>query len=186
MSEKVRGLLLGLVLAGLALATAGHTASISITARPKFEQKEQFTYLILGEGSRRHEIGWSYAGRVKFVPASLDTNQIYTFTLAEKRLKTTSIQKLIRIQQKEKTIYDIEVCEVHQTKMALKEVPIVYGLIIPSVNEPPAKAELELFPHRREWYSGGCVVRSPKTEEVYVCSRCKEAYENWKRDHQKK
>jgi len=86
-----------------------------------------------------------------------------------------------------KTIYDIEVCEVHKTRMEHKEVRIAYGLIRPGPGEPSGDTERHLFPHRLEIAFGGCVTMpdSPKTKRVFVCAECKKGYDKWKSEHKK-
>jgi hypothetical protein len=82
-------------------------------------------------------------------------------------------------------IYDIEVCEVHKTKMEHKEVRIVYGYFLPRPDEPSYDVERRLFPHRREYSLGGCTVNNLETERVYVCTDCRKAYDKWKAEHKK-
>ena len=85
------------------------------------------------------------------------------------------------------TAYDIEVCEIHRTKMEHKEVRIAYGLILPGPDAPSTDMERRLFPHRSEYSLGGCVSTplSSKAERVYVCPDCKKAYEKWMTDNKK-
>jgi hypothetical protein len=122
---------------------------------------------------------------VQFFPISLDTNQFYTFTVAQKPFYNFTTPELQRVELAGQTIYDIEVCEVHKTRMEHKKVKILYGLIRLAPDEPSADTERRLFPHHREYSFGGCCVTpdSPKTERVYVCSECKKAYEKWKSEN---
>lgn len=85
------------------------------------------------------------------------------------------------------TIYNIEVCEIHRTKMEHEEVRIAYGLIRPGPDEPSGDTERRLFSHRRGYSLGGCVITpfSPKTMRVYVCTDCKKAYQKWMTDNKK-
>lgn len=82
-------------------------------------------------------------------------------------------------------IYDREVCEVHQVKMELKEVPIFYGSFLPIHGGPSGETAHRLFPHHREYLLGGCVITpgSPETNKVYFCSQCKVAYGKWTKEN---
>ena len=180
--------LLLIVLSCLAVSAADRTAeTVVITAKPRFEQRGQFIELVISDTNRNFEIGWGMPPDVRFVPVSLDTNRVYMFTVAQREFHSISIPELRRVQLDGQTIYDIEVCEIHKTKMEHKEVRIAYGLILPSPGEPTGETAQRLFPHRHEVSFGGCVTKpdSPKTEKVYVCSACKKAYAKWKTENQK-
>jgi hypothetical protein len=117
-----------------------------------------------------------------FIPVTLDTNQVYTFTLIE-RLKGGGVDvELIRLQPEGKAVIDLDTCEVHKVKMEYKPVPITYGLPVHGTNEPSLQTEQQLFPHYREFLEGGCVSDSdsPKTGRLFVCRRCKADYEDWR------
>jgi len=108
--------------------------------------------------------------------------------VAEKPYRSiTTIPELRKVEWAGQTIFDIEVCEVHTSKMDYKEVKIAYGLFVPGPDEPSGDTARRLFPHRHEYSFGGCVVSadSPKTEMAYVCSDCKKAYEKWKSENSK-
>ncbi len=156
------------------------STQVVITTRPRFADRGQFTYLLLADAKQRYEVAWAMPPKMQFVPVVLDTNRVYTFTLHEKPYRDITIPELLRVQADGQTIYDVAVCEVHKTKMELKEVRISYGLPAPSVL--PTDTERRLFPHCREQVLGGCVISpdSPKTEKIYVCSECKSGYEKWK------
>jgi len=155
---------------------------VSIVAKPKFESRDQFTYLVIGDTNRNYEIVWSVSTNAPHVQISLDTNRVYTFTVAQTSGRNIDILELHSVVSDDQAIYDIEVCEVHKTKMAHKEVPIIYGLVKQPVGEPSIDIQRKSFPHHREYSLGGCVITddNPKTEKRYVCSECKNAYANWK------
>ncbi|MBI2440383.1 MAG: hypothetical protein HYV35_03325 [Lentisphaerae bacterium] len=160
---------------------------VAITTRPRFDDRGQVTYLLLSDNSHSYELSWGMPPKIRFVPVTLDTNSIYTFTVTERSYKGIAIPELRRVQQEGQTIYDVEVCEIHKTKMEHKKVRILYGLILPGPDEPTGDAEQQLFPHRREHSLGGCVVSSdsPKTEMIYICTECKKAYARWKVENKK-
>jgi hypothetical protein len=156
------------------------SAQVIITTRPTFADRGQFIYLVLADDKHRYEVAWAMRPKMQFVPVELDTNRVYTFTLHEKPYRNITIPELLRVQADGQTIYDVEVCEVHKTKMQLKEVRISYGL--PASGTLPTDTERRRFPHCREQVLGGCVISpdGPKTEKIYVCSECKSGYEKWK------
>lgn len=163
------------------LTVARGAQSVIFTGRPCFEQRGQFVYLILSNANQSFDISWAMSPDFKFVPISLDTNQVYTFTVKPKPYQSITIPELRKVEFQRQTIYDIEVCEVHKIKMEHKDVEIAYGLILPTKDDPSPDTEQRLFPHRREYSLGGCVVApdSPKTTQVYICPKCKEAFEWW-------
>jgi hypothetical protein len=122
-----------------------------------------------------------------YIPVSLDTNRVYTFTVDQKPDHTSygaaiTVPELRKVQWSGQTIYDIEVCEIHKGKMEHEEVRVLYGLIRPEPGEPSGDEEQRLFPHRHEMLLGGCVSwpNSPKTKKVYVCGECTKAFDKWK------
>ncbi|PWU10638.1 MAG: hypothetical protein C5B50_25095 [Verrucomicrobia bacterium] len=159
--------------------------TINVTCAPRFEQRGDFVYLVIRDSIHSYEVGYSMPPRVVFLPVSLDTNRIYTFTISEKPLKGTKFKSstVLRVQADEKVIYDEEICEVHHTRMQQKKVPILYGLLMRSPDEPPWEDEQKLFPHRNEVVSGGCCPLPEKTEIIYLCNQCKMAYEQWRKQH---
>lgn len=180
MNKFLRSVLIGLVCyATPGVAKGGQ--SVVVTAKPRFEQRGEFIKLIVSNANHSAEVSWAVLPAVQFVPLSLDTNQVYTFIVEQKPYREIAIPELRRVEVNGQTIYDIEVCEIHKTKMEYKEVKIAYGLILPKRDDPSADTERQLFPHRREYSLGGCVVTtdSPKTDQVYVCSNCKTAFEWW-------
>ena len=182
-------LLLVLVL-GCDVCTAADrlTETFAITAKPRFEHGA-LVNLILADTKRSCTIIWGIPPDVQYVPVSLDTNRVYTFLVERKAFPEYNFTNsaLRKIQLAGQTIYEIEGCEVHHARMELKEVSIMYGLVIPGPGAPSADSERRLFPHRREVSFGGCVSMpdSPKTEQVYVCARCKKAYGKWMADQQR-
>ena len=171
----------------LAISAAERTNQVTITTRPRFDDQVQFTYLLLADDKHSYRFRWSMSPGIQYVPVTLKTNRVYTFTVTEEPWRSIIIPKLIKVRQGDQIIYDIEVCEVHKTRMEEKQVPVAYGFILPGPEAPPDDTERQSFPHRREYSLGGCVISddSPKTEGVYVCTDCKKAYEKWKTDNKK-
>lgn len=120
----------------------------------------------------------------------LDTNQTYTFTIesVQSGLKGYVFPEVIRIELNGLTVFDHEICEVHQRRMERKRVPIRYGLFISDSTWPSADTERTRFPHYREFVPGGCVrgPRSPKSERLFVCDECKASHSQWKAENLKK
>jgi hypothetical protein len=161
----------------VALTAAAQT--VVITTKPGIERRGQFSYLVIADTNHSFDISLGMPPDMPFIPVSLDTNRVYTFTVAQKPFHSITIPRLRKVQLSGQTIYDIEVCEVHKTKMEHKEVQIVYGLILPGRDGPSADTERRLFPRSREYSLGGCIVGEEKTTEMYVCSACKEALAWW-------
>jgi hypothetical protein len=79
-------------------------------------------------------------------------------------------------------------CPVHKAEMKKDIVPAIYGLILLDTEdyfEQYKRAREELFPNSNREYYGGCVIdrNATKTKEVMYCPRCREAEEQWGRDH---
>jgi hypothetical protein len=180
MSKFINSVLVLMVYGAMLVAAQGGQ-SVIVTARPQFEQRGEFVDLIISNASQSFDISWAMPPKVQFVPVLLDSNQVYTFTVAQKTYQGTTIPELRKVEFRGQTIYDIEVCEVHKVKMELKKVGIAYGFPASSPDEPSTETEGRLFPHRREYALGGCVVSpdSSNTTEVYVCPECKEAFGWW-------
>jgi len=151
--------------------------TVVITAKPKFvEYWGGYVSLIISGTNHVYTNDWGVVG----IPsASLDTNHFYTFTITQESFRGTSIPQLRRVQLNGQTIYDIEICEVHKTKMELKTVPIQYGLMEPDPDAPSGNEERRLFPHGRDYVLGGCIIEPRKTAEVYVCPECEQAAAKW-------
>jgi hypothetical protein len=170
------------------------SGTAEFTTRPQLEVRGQYTYLVLTNEKHSCELLWAMDPKVEFFPVTLDTNRVYLFTVAERQRIFTlpqrpdriiSVPDLRRIRQDGKTIYDIEVCEVHKTRMEPREVQIVYGLFRRGPDEPSDDIEQRLFPHCNEYSLGGCTGMGEKTERVYVCADCKKAYDKWKAENKK-
>ena len=175
-------------LTALALtATESAAPAVVITAKPKIAQRGEFSYLVIADKNNSFDFSWGMPPDMQFYPVSLDTNRVYTFTVVKTPFHGVPIPELRKVQSGGQTIYDIEVCETHKTRMEHKKVEIVYGLVRPGPDEPSGLTERRLFPHHREFSLGGCVIGpgSPKTERVYVCIDCKRAYEKWKSENTK-
>jgi hypothetical protein len=79
-------------------------------------------------------------------------------------------------------------CPVHKTEMKKDIVPAIYGLIFldpEDYSDQYIRARKELFPNSNREYYGGCVIdrNSTKTKEVTYCPRCREAEEQWGKEH---
>lgn len=153
--------------------------TVVITSKPRFEQRGKFTYLAISDTNRSFDMSWGMLPDMQFIPVSLDTNRVYTFTVVQRPFRSITIPELRKVQLGGQTVYDIEVCEAHKTKMEHKEVKIAYGLILPGRDDPSADTERRLFPHRSEYSLGGCAVGEEKTTKMYICSACKESFTWW-------
>jgi hypothetical protein len=69
------------------------------------------------------------------------------------------------------------ICELHQTAMTKKTVPIIYGMRTWEGADPTTR--LQLFPHAEEKYFGGCLVMAEKTRDLYICHDCQRAETAW-------
>jgi hypothetical protein len=140
------------ILAGYASAGAESSGdTLVITSKPKFEQRGESIYLVLADRKQSCDILWGLASRkIPFRPVTLDTKRTYTFVVAQKPFRSLSIPELRTVLLDGQTIYDIESCEVHKTKMDHKEVRIFYGLIPRGAEQPSMDTERRLFPHRYE------------------------------------
>jgi len=78
------------------------------------------------------------------------------------------------------------VCQVHQTKMSTKTVPIHYGLVRPDPNGPGEAERIRLFPHARQFQLGGCCpIPDETTADIPVCDACVKAEAAWLSAHKK-
>ena len=142
--------------------------------------------------NRDYFTGCGIPPHIRSVPVPLDTNQVYTFTILQKtivrkeRLHKIGITELRKVELGGETIYDIEVCAAHKTKMTWTEARVAYGLMA-GTHEPRDAAGRPSFPNHREYKLGGCMVGpgSPKTEKILVCSECKKGFERWKEEEAK-
>lgn len=87
---------------------------------------------------------------------------------------------IIRVLQDDTVIYDASICEVHQTLMDYREVPIYYGLPLFDETEPDWETRKRLFPHESDYILGGCIVQLRKSDWVHICPECVAAYQEWK------
>ncbi len=80
-------------------------------------------------------------------------------------------------------IRDDTYCKVHGVKMSLTEVS-EYAYTTALLFGASNNVREALFPNSWEVPPGGQLyVRGPQTQRVYVCSRCQEAYAQWRRVH---
>src|SRR5262245_19679639 len=104
---RILALFFTIVVGWLALTAAELAAqTIVITTKPKFEQRDQFTYLALGDTNHSFSISWGMPPDRQFIPVSLDTNRVYTFTVAQRPFRST-IPELRRVQLGGQNIYDV-------------------------------------------------------------------------------
>jgi hypothetical protein len=161
---------------------------VHVTSVPQLDQHEQGPFLTV------RDVQHCYYLILPSFPFLLDTNRTYSFTVIDDPSRTVFIEDpfngvfgatLARVQLDGKTIYDIEVCEVHKVKMNEKDVPIIYGLYRPGPEVPSPDIERRFFPHRREYALGGCMraLHGPTKEKRYLCGQCKVAYEKWAKDN---
>ena len=169
--------------------------TVTVTAKPRIEPPGNLLGLRdtkMTNASR--QIGCGIPPHIRSVPVPLDTNQAYTFTVFQKKLVMggrnpslgVTLTELRKVELGGRTIYDLEVCEAHKTRMAHTEVPIRYGLI-PETPEPRDAARRPTLPHHREYALGGCMVGpgNPATKKVFVCSECKKGFEKWTQEEAK-
>ena len=91
------------------------------------------------------------------------------------------IEQLVRITEGEKVIFDRSVCGLHQVKMELRNVEMVYGMYAPQ-----SKGEaycMKHFPHFRDFALGGCLVGDTKLMSIYICPKCVAECDGYKRQH---
>lgn len=161
------------------------TREISISAKPRFELRQNGVgFLVVGDTGRLYRIGWPILPTNRLPAAILHTNRVYSFVLAERPFDDWTIPELRSVRLEGETLYDIEVCEVHKTKMELKEATMVSRHGVPAPGEPSYDEEQQLFPHRREFFHGWRPQpEGPKAEQIFVCHECKKAYDSWKENH---
>src|ERR1051325_10764732 len=90
----------------VAFSAAERAKQVTITARPRFDDRDRYTYLLLSDDKHSYEILWSIPPKIQFVPVTLDGNRVYTFTVVEEPFRDTTIPKLRRVQQDGQIIYD--------------------------------------------------------------------------------
>ena len=181
-------LIITISVAGLAICTAiGQNTNpiVTITASPQFEKRGEWRCFVITNSQQKFRL-WALGERSPVPGVSLDTNKVYEFVFTNQPFASTFQPVLIRLRLGGRTIYDLEVCEIHQIKMERKVVPVSYGLIRPGPGEPTPDIEREFFPHWHESAVGGCVPGPEKTTEVNVCALCKAAYSEWKQNTKKR
>jgi hypothetical protein len=105
---------------------------------------------------------------------------------AQESLKRHEKDVLLRIRQMEahvdKTRGVSPVCPVHKVKMSPVRAVIAYGMM---GKEPSANTRRNEFPFAAKYILGGCVQSSlsPSHGRKYVCDRCADAEERWRRLH---
>lgn len=73
---------------------------------------------------------------------------------------------------------DQSVCPVHSTKMKPVKLRMVYGM--PSQREfAEMRAGKSLFPYGRDYVLAGCVVKSEKSRDGFICPQCVKARSAW-------
>lgn len=183
---------------------APRTSIFTVTGAAKFEQRDKDRYLIVTDARHSLDILWSLNGNQKelaLFPFTLNTHETYTFTIEEKPYRFGEdlgielpksknpendyirIPTLIRVVRRGSLVFDRTICEAHHRKMERREVPIIYGLIIPEGKQPTDKEYRTQFPHYSEQAFGGCCVMPQKTDFIYVCSDCVAAHKKWESDN---
>lgn len=69
------------------------------------------------------------------------------------------------------------VCRVHDTRLRIMQVRVLYGLV--HFSERYFAARRQQFPHADEAALGGCVMRKPRQVAVPVCDDCIAAKRSW-------
>lgn len=178
--------------------------TMTLPARIETSAQDGGQRLFIEDKERTFQFFWASTDtgrRLSPYPFLLDAGKVYTFTVEERphpsfnRITDEGAKEkkepeyffspiLIRVTDGEKSLFDLEMCEVHHCKMERKEVPISYGLIRLQKPLPTLEDEKALFPHRREYVMGGCIVMpGKKTETMYVCPQCKSAFVEWEKAH---
>ena len=78
-----------------------------------------------------------------------------------------------------------KICELHNQRLEVGEVPIEYGLI--ALLPEYVEAMERLFPNSRSSVFGGCCVDLDKlSEETTFCSACRAAEREWELEFEKR
>ncbi len=83
------------------------------------------------------------------------------------------IATLRKLEQNGVVLFDQDYCPVHDRRMEVKRVPVVYGLLVPV--EPVATK----FPHNDRLVRGGCVGGEEKRRPALVCGDCATGLTAW-------
>jgi len=110
-----------------------------------------------------------------------------TITCAEEDYKNSktnnqNIKKTSKINNKQKTGKSSNICNIHNCKMEIKNISIVYGM---PASGPPLgynEARDNEFPNCDGVILGGCCVNKKKYIKKYVCKKCNSARDKWKKD----
>lgn len=85
-----------------------------------------------------------------------------------------------KLWEEDKQAVKTGVCQVHQTAMPSKTVPIHYGLARPDPKGPSEAERVRLFPHARQFQLGGCCpIPDETTAAIPVCDACVKAEAAW-------
>jgi hypothetical protein len=181
-------------------AIRSHT--FTVPARIETSPQDGGERLFISDGKENFQFFYAshdQGRRLSPYPFVIEPGKIYTFTVEERpipnivRIRDESGKEekgpdffwtpvLIRVVDGDKALFDMEVCELHKCRMERREIPITYGLIRVQKGLPTLEQERTLFPHRRDYVLGGCIVMpGKKTETMYVCPECRTAYEDWRK-----
>lgn len=150
-----------------------------VTGQPSFTRRGAAVHVLLVDSTNRLEAIWYNSDffRRRF---SLDTNQVYTFSVLQGLDAPPPGPRITRVHQGTERLYDAGFCDVHQRRMELRPQPITYGLSGPPGQ--PSPAEAQAFPHRRRIISGGCIIvpDQPQDRLKFECDECNAAFERWR------
>jgi len=178
-------------------AIRSHT--FTVPARIETSPQDGGERLFISDGKQSFQFFYAShddGRRLSPLPFILEPGKIYTFTVEERPFPQIDLKNprngmtgeyywtpvIVRVVDGKNTLYDMEICELHHCRMERKEVPITYGLIRLQKGLPTLDEEKALFPHRRDYVLGGCIVMpGKKTETMYICPECRNAYDQWRK-----
>jgi len=144
--------------------------------------------LSAGEGENAVFVAWPKDGESQL--PKLDPRETYRFELIQEyqRFPQGGLEgipaghwrsELIRIEQKDRTLYDATICRIHQHQMSRQTVPISYGL--PLFSKEYLEELKTRFPNANSAVLGGCSVSpdSPKYSRSFRCERCMQEERAW-------